>query len=315
MDLILARTIHIAAVLMAAGIVFFGAFVAEPAFARAGGAKLLAARVLRRVTLLFWLALAAAAISWIVWLIVLAQQISGGTLTAVFLDRIVLVVLTRTDFGTVWIVRLVIGVLLAVIAAAMRRPVLRAMAIVLAACLVGSLGYAGHAAAGIGIEGTVHLAADILHLLGSAAWAGALIPLAMLLQAAGRDPDATAIEVSRAAVQRFSTLGIASVAAIVVSGIVNTYELAGSVPALFGTDYGHLLLVKIALFLVMFAVAAVNRTRLTPLLVVSPDATTCRTAMSRLRTNCIVEAGLAAIIIAIVGVLGTLPPGLEEASP
>jgi hypothetical protein len=43
--------------------------------------------------------------------------------------------------------------------------------------------------------------------------------------------------------------------------------LAGSIQALTATDYGHLLLVKIALFLVMVALATVNRLRLTPRLV------------------------------------------------
>ena len=57
---------------------------------------------------------------------------------------------------------------------------------VLAAALVGTLAFAGHAIGGEGIEGIVHPAADVLHLVAAAAWVGALVPLALLLAMTGR---------------------------------------------------------------------------------------------------------------------------------
>ena len=295
---------------------FFGAGIAEPAFTAAAGTKSLADLVRHRLAWLFWIALGVAAASGAGWLVVLAQQISGGgSLAAVFLDRIVWIVLTRTDFGTVWIVRLAIAVLLAVAALAglpRRRPP-QAAAVVLAGCLAGSLAYAGHAAAGVGAEGLVQLLADIVHLLAAAAWAGALVPLALLLHAARRDGGQAAIAMARIAVQRFSTLGVISVGAILATGIINGYVLAGSVRALIDTDYGRLLLAKVALFLAMVTVAAVNRLRLTPRLFQEQDAAAADDTLRRLRDNAMIEAGIAAVILAIVGALGTLPPGLEEA--
>ena len=77
--------------------------------------------------------------------------------------------------------------------------------------------------------------------------------------------------IGRIAVQRFSTLGVVAVSTLAATGIVNTWVLAGSIPALLGTDYGQLLLVKIALFLVMVATAAVNRLVLTPRLMQKSD--------------------------------------------
>jgi hypothetical protein len=71
------------------------------------------------------------------------------------------------------------------------------------------------------------------------------------------------------------------------------------------------LLVKIALFLVMLAIAAVNRMRLTPRLVGGGAAAS--PALRQLRTNALIEAVIGALILLIVAVLGTLPPGREDA--
>ena len=59
----------------------------------------------------------------------------------------------------------------------------------------------------------------------------------------------------------------------------------------------------------MVGVAAVNRLRLTPQLVADADATAAQRARSALCRNATIEAALGAAIIAIVAVLGTLPPG------
>jgi mono/diheme cytochrome c family protein/uncharacterized membrane protein len=181
--------------------------------------------------------------------------------------------------------------------------------VAIAACLVGSLAWAGHAVGTPGMEGTIHLAADIFHLLAVAAWVGALVPLALLLLAAGGESDATSLAVAQVAVRRFSTFGIAVVATILVTGIVNTWYLAGNVPALVGTDYGRLLLVKVALFLVMLSIAAVNRLWLMPRLLRGQSA---RDAMRQLGRNSAIEAMVGAVILVFVAVIGTLPPGLHD---
>ena len=111
-----------------------------------------------------------------------------------------------------------------------------------------------------------------MHLVAAAAWVGTLFPLALLLAAAGH--DATSVAIARIATMRFSTFGIFSVAALLITGSINTWYEAGSIPALTETDYGRLLLLKIALFLIMVAVAAFNRLHLTPRLVQDADGST-----------------------------------------
>jgi copper resistance protein D len=307
------RAIHFAATMMLAGTAFFSTWIAEPAFAAADSG--LAAVLRPRFAALAAISLVLAVVSGAAWLIVIAQQLSDGSVTAVLWDGIVTIVLTRTTFGTVWMVRFALAVVmgaLLLIGRASRR-LNRLLAACVAGCLVAALGFAGHAAATPGIEGLVNLAADIVHLVAAAAWAGALVPLAMLLQAAGRGPDALATAVAREAVRRFSTLGMVSVGALVASGIINSWVLVGSVAALFGTEYGGLLLLKIALFAVMVATAAVNRLILTPRLAREHDLARTQATLRRLRNNSLFEAAIGAAIVIIVAMLGTLPPGLHDA--
>ena len=58
----------------------------------------------------------------------------------------------------------------------------------------------------------------------------------------------------------------------------------------------------------MVGIAAVNRLRLTPRLVQNADITTAQDARRHLSRNATVEATMSAAIIAIVAILGTLPP-------
>ena len=71
-----------------------------------------------------------------------------------------------------------------------------------------------------------------------------------------------------------------------------------------------MLLIKIALFVVIVAIAAVNRLALTPLLA-APDGRR-RTAKQRLARNSLIEVCCGLTIFALVSVLGTLPPPGHE---
>ncbi len=130
-----------------------------------------------------------------------------------------------------------------------------------------------------------------------------------MLTEVGRDGLSPAV--ARTATLRFSALGVVGVGTLIATGITNTWYLAGSVEALTATTYGRLLLVKIGLFLVMVAVAATNKLRLTPQLVQEPDDAVASDVLRQLRRNCLIEAALGAVIIVIVAVLGILPPGLH----
>jgi putative copper resistance protein D len=315
--LIWARLVHFAATIAVTGAIFFLGIVAEPAFREAKTEGRMLADTRRRLAAISWIGLAVAIISGAAWLVLEAAQMADVPLAAALSEGTAWTVLSDTDFGAAWTARLVVAGLLAASLPwfASSRPNLPggklAVGIALAAALVGTLAWAGHAAAGTGIQGSVHLAADILHLIAAAAWVGALVPLALLLGAALADPHQANLSVARAAVRRFSTLGIASVATLTASGLINTWVLAGSIPALVDTDYGRLLMAKILLFLVMLSLAGVNRMWLTPRLERSPNTEVTTSVLRRIGGNTLVEAGVGAVIIVIISVLGTLPPGLQ----
>ena len=182
----------------------------------------------------------------------------AGVLRAVLLD---------TEFGRDWLLRLLlIALLVGLLAADLRgkqagRGFLKLAIALVAAGLAGTLAWAGHGIGGAGLGGRIHLAADFVHLIAAAAWVGGLLPLALMLAAA-----AGSVTVAHAVSLRFSAYGIVAVSVLFLTGAINTWYLAGSIRALTETDYGHLLLVKVALFLVMLGLATVNRLWLTPAL-------------------------------------------------
>ena len=102
-------------------------------------------------------------------------------------------------------------------------------------------------------------------------------------------------------------LGIVSVAALILSGVVNAWILVGSFRGLVVTGYGQLLMLKLAAFAVMLAFAAVNRFALTPRLALSSDDAR-QDALRALSRNTWIEIALGLSIFAMVGVLGTLHP-------
>lgn len=293
--LIIARALHFTATMQAAGAIFFMAVCMEPAFR----AHAIAAEAFRRrVAQLAGVSLGVALVSGAAWFVLFV-----GQMTRQFSDlpygEIAWTALTQTRFGTMWIARLAVAALLVL---CLIRGSRSAIAAVLAAVFVGALAWSGHAGAAIGISGEFNVLADALHLIAAAAWLGGLVVLAMLLHHA-RSGDAGWSAATAAATQRFSNMGVISVATLLATGAVNTFNTVGIGDALTDTAYGRLLLAKIALFLMMVCIAIFNRHILAPRLT-EPGR------MARLQRNSIVEIALGVLIIAIVGALGTMSPTL-----
>jgi putative copper resistance protein D len=152
--LIFMRAIHFAATISVAGVVCLLAFVGEPAFRGADKNGPIPAVVRSRLATTAWMSLAVAVLTGAAWLIVQAEKMSDLTLAAVFLEGMIWTVLSGTDFGSTWIMRLALTILLA---ATLYRFFSRdgpelcgvgAVTVFLAGGLVGSLAFAGHAAAG-----------------------------------------------------------------------------------------------------------------------------------------------------------------------
>ena len=300
--LLTARLAQFAATIALAGCLGFAAVIAPVPWVAA---------VSRRVA---WATLPIIALSGALWFVVQAARMNGGPI-ADALDPVLLsAVLWHTGFGQVFALRFGLCLLFPLVLV-WRTAWTRWVALLAAACLLGSLAWVGHATAEEGRDHLIHLSADVVHLLAAGAWLGGLPMLALLFHRAVAAATVEAHAVAKEAARRFSVMGLIAVGALLATGVVNTWYLAGSLPALLGTDYGRWLLVKIALFAAMVATAGVNRQVLTPRLALKPAAAgrrSARAALIALRRNSLLEALLGLGVIAIVAWLGSAVPGAHQ---
>jgi putative copper export protein/mono/diheme cytochrome c family protein len=311
--LIAARFLHYSAAIVLAGVFAFECLIAGPAFRLARVPPINLDELRRRFEWLAWASLVLAIGSGAVWLVEVAAGMSGKPVAVAVSQGAVAIVLTRTQFGQDWLLRFALAVLLGFCLLARRRAsgAIAWLALFLAAGMLASLAWAGHGASTPGPAGDLHLAADFLHLLAAGLWLGTLPPLILFLAQGRRTGGPNWAAVAATATRRYSTMAIASVTALLAGGLVNTWFLAGTVPALVGTGYGRLLLMKIGLFIAMLMVAAVNLLRLTPRLARGGASNVVQRTVARLQSNAGIETAFGLGVVAVVSVLGTLPPGLH----
>jgi putative copper resistance protein D len=205
-------------------------------------------------------------------------------------------IVAETGFGAAAFGRLVLFALALVVALVPRVPARLPALATVGTLAAASFAWTGHGGVGDGLGGTVHLVADVAHLLAAAVWIGALIALTPLVL--GPDKDA-----ARTSLLAFSGIGPAVVAVLVLTGLVNGWFLVGPgrVLALPDSPYGRLLLFKLAAFLAMLGLAAANRLVLTP-----------RLDLKSLRASLVAETALGFLVLALVAWLGTLPPPIDS---
>jgi putative copper resistance protein D len=306
--LIVVRAIHFAATAITTGTLMFRTVVVEAASCSARPAAIVVRAQTLRVA---WISLAIAAASGMIWLLLAASSMSGLPFADSMSSDVLLTVLNETQFGFVSEIRLAMAVIIAGCLAYHRFAPARALALALSLGLIGALAWTGHAGSTLGKMGNLHLTADVLHLFAAASWIGGLVSLALLLAEARRHQAVAWASLARDAAERFSTLGIISVAILLVTGIVNAWILVGSFHALVSTEYGQLLVFKIVVFAIMLAFAAVNRFWLTPQLARSSGNASQLEALRQLARNSAIEIALGFTIFAIVGMLGTLHPAIH----
>jgi putative copper resistance protein D len=224
-------------------------------------------------------------------------------------------VLTETTYGAVCLVRLgTIAALACVLAIVTFRPahLLDVLLAALSAFLAASLAGTGHTQVEEGPARLGHMFADGLHLVGAGAWLGGLVVL-FYLTVKSLHPNSSESGRLKAcnAAHRFSSMGYLAVATIVGSGLVNSWFLVSPLTNLIETEYGRLLLVKVALFAVMAGLAGVNRYFILPALT-TPVAATCSVnSLRRLRLHILLEQCLGFAIILVVAFLGTMEPAIS----
>jgi copper transport protein len=157
-------------------------------------------------------------------------------------------------------------------------------------------------------ETELYVASDWLHLVAGSIWIGGLLQLVLLT------PVVLSLTERRAQflaglIPRFSLLAMGSVAVVVATGIFQWWNFLGGISAVFDSDWGYTLAIKVALLLPLLMLAAFN------LLVVRPRFVSSifgglKTASSRLlewegrfRWAVAAEVGFAAAILVLAALL------------
>lgn len=245
--------------------------------------------------------------------IVFQGAIAAGTSFWSALDFDVLGDVLGTRYGTAAAVRL--GAWLAVAALLARaslppRPPIAAALAVAAAALVVTPGLGGHA--GSTSPSWLLVPADAVHVAAMSAWLGGLVLLLAAVPVATRAlaPEQRTAPLALA-VERFSTLGVVCVAALVATGTLESIVYLDRLADLWEQAWGRAILVKAGLLCGLVAIAAYNRQRVRPRLRALAEARRPPGAPGRaLRAAVRAEVALAAVVLGVTAALVAYAPSV-----
>jgi len=293
--LIASRFLHYVAVLSLFGAALYPLYVVREGFASAQGSQV---AWLRRILLVSLIAAVASGLAWFEF----TTATMADSAEAMMKPGVLMSMMTGTDFGPLWAARFALAAMVAVLLPRWPARISAYLMPVFAALLLASLAGTGHARIAEGWAGTLHVANDAVHLLAGGFWIGGLWPLGRVLRSSFEGTTSDPLPIAET-LRRFSAVATLGVAILVISGLINSWFLVGSIGALFSTRYGWLLTAKIALFAVMALLAGINRFWITPRL-------TSHALLGRLRRNVLAEQMLGLSVLALVAVLGTLEPSV-----
>ncbi len=153
---------------------------------------------------------------------------------------------------------------------------------------------------------------DLLHLLATATWIGALPALLLGLLALRQAQPADQGRAATLIVARFTGFATAAVIILAATGTYTAYEHIGTVSDLWTTTYGRVLAVKVLLFAVLLLFGAYNRWRVQPGLATPPvidgvPASATR-KLRRLRWSVALEVMVSVVVLLVVGILTATTP-------
>jgi putative copper export protein/mono/diheme cytochrome c family protein len=293
--LAVARGLYLLALLLLLG-TLVSLTVVVPSAARGGTEAIAATR--RQLQYLGRAAAVAALLLGVAWLVMQAIAIGApGNWNQTL--AVLWKVIRDMRFGEMLVTRLALITLALVLVRGRRRAEVAALGLIAAAAALQ--GAVGHAGATGGIEGDSLFAAEALHLIAAGAWLGAL-PSLLLLIARLAPVDAAV------AYRRFSPIGLGCVLLLIGTALAQATSLIGSVPALVGTPYGRIALIKLGLFLLLLILAGINHFILTPALTDAHGARTRQWMFISLS----LETLLGALVVMTAAFLGSSIPAAHE---
>jgi copper transport protein len=169
-------------------------------------------------------------------------------------------------------------------------------------------GLSGHAGSATPV--VLNLFSSTLHLAAAACWIGGLVMLVIAVYpATAAVAYGDRVRILGPALSRFSDMAVLAVGVLVVSGSFRSWAEVRTLSALTGTAYGIVLLGKVAAFLPMLGLGALNNRWLKPRLQRAADAPGAEPApLVLLRRMMVLEVTLAALVLGTTAVLVNLAP-------
>lgn len=279
----------------------------------AANRNLLQRAVARRLHHLALVALGLLWVTTVVGLLLQVAKVTGKPVWQVLVPGTMSGFLVGTRAGMIWSVRLLLPlVALAFLGRswpALARPVRSLVCLALGCGYLGTISLSSHSAASP-LWPRLSIALDWLHLLATSVWVGGLFGLGLTLPLLRHEGIAGGRPPLFAIVGRFSTLALASVVLLTLTGLYSAWLQVGSLDALLVTSYGRTLLVKLVLVAGLVLLGAVNRFWLQPRLRARGNEGTARREQAAGRFGLTVRAevflGLA-VLLTVALLTGFVP--------
>jgi copper resistance protein D len=147
---------------------------------------------------------------------------------------------------------------------------------------------------------------SMAHRLALAVWLGGLPALILLIGAGAVAGDTR--QLAAVVLRRFSRVATVAMVIILASGGLLTWFLVRNFPSLIGTQYGYLLLIKLALLGGVLAIASGLQRKLLPMLERKPGDSIIRSYAGRVK----IETLLACLIVVVASDMAGLAPPEHE---
>lgn len=226
-----------------------------------------------------------------------------------FAPALMLSMIGLTTWGWGWLLQAVATVIaITGFASALKKPNGAGWKIATAGVVLGAFAPAlsGHAAAAPMLR-PLAVVADGLHIIGASGWIGSLLVLliAGIPAAMALDKDDRGQAVARL-VNAFSPTALVFAGLTALTGVFAAWLHLESIPALWQTDYGTMLLRKLIVLSIVAGIGAYNFRVVKPRLGTAEGAT-------KMKRSAIFEVGVAAVVLLITAILVATPPAMDSA--
>jgi putative copper resistance protein D len=220
-------------------------------------------------------------------------------------------VVLRSDYGRFWLLHVSALLAMALLWAVSRgdvRPLRLAapLAVLAAAFAIAGTGHTGE-------DGglTVLAISDVVHVTAATLWGGMVLIYGFAIAPRLRHGLVPAAWVAESAV-RLSALAGLALALVLASGLYNAWTLVGTIPALWQTDYGRTLAIKLTFVAVMMGIGFYNRYYTVPMIQAwarPPQlAAEADAPLGRLQTMLRIDALAVVLVIIMAALLGNTSP-------